>query len=159
MKSLLLVGDWLAPLPKPEEIYALSASIRLDQPLRSGKLSLILPSLGVRTSVWLNGHELARDLDTHRDGPDLALDPALLVTGENRVELLVVPFEGRERRLPQKERLGCLRCELPAVQASRSLFNGLAQVVVQSGEEPSVLRLRAEADGLQPGEVTIEEQR
>jgi len=155
LKSLLLVGDWLAPLPKPEEIYALAASIRLEQPLGAGNLRLVLPNLGLRMSVWLNGRELVRDLDTHSSGPDLPLDPSLLVVGDNRVELLVVPFEGRERRLPQKERLGCLRLELPAPQVSRSLFNGLAQVVVQATAQAVPLRLHAEADGLQSADVII----
>jgi len=156
MKSLLLVGDWLAPLPKPEEIYALSASVKLDEAVNAGSLRLVLPSLGLRMSVWLNGRLLVRDLDTRTAGPDLPLESSLLVAGDNRLQLLVVPFDGRERRLPQKERLGCLRIETPAPQASRSLFNGLAQVVVQSADQPGSLRLRAESAGLQSAETVIE---
>lgn len=35
----------------------------------------------------------------------------------------------------------------------RSLFNGLAQVIVQAGREAGALELRSEADGLEAGVV------
>jgi len=37
----------------------------------------------------------------------------------------------------------------------RSVFNGLAQIIVQAGKKPGPLRLRAAAKGLRPGAVTI----
>jgi beta-galactosidase len=40
-------------------------------------------------------------------------------------------------------------------QWSRSVFNGLAQVLVQSTKEPGEIRLTASADGLAPATTTI----
>jgi beta-galactosidase len=42
-----------------------------------------------------------------------------------------------------------------AVHWRRSLFNGLAQIIVQSTGEPGDIRLKAEAPGLKPAEITI----
>jgi beta-galactosidase len=39
---------------------------------------------------------------------------------------------------------------------SRSLFNGLAQVIVQSSREPGEIKLTASADGLTPASTTIQ---
>ncbi|HEY5552688.1 MAG TPA: hypothetical protein VIK52_12415, partial [Opitutaceae bacterium] len=43
----------------------------------------------------------------------------------------------------------------PAAPAARSLFNGLAQVVVQAPREPGEIRLTATAAGLAPAESTV----
>jgi beta-galactosidase len=40
-------------------------------------------------------------------------------------------------------------------RAHRRLFNGLAQVLVQSTGEPGTITLRATADGLAPASVTV----
>jgi beta-galactosidase len=41
-------------------------------------------------------------------------------------------------------------------QWKRSVFNGLAQIIVQAGTEPSEIRLTARADGLAPGTTVIQ---
>jgi beta-galactosidase len=38
----------------------------------------------------------------------------------------------------------------------RSVFNGLAQVIVESSSNPGALKLTAKADGLQPAELTVQ---
>jgi beta-galactosidase len=46
--------------------------------------------------------------------------------------------------------------KVSAVNWSRSLFNGLAQVIVQSEKTPGVIKLTATADGLKPAAATVE---
>ncbi|HWW02675.1 MAG TPA: beta-galactosidase GalA [Candidatus Acidoferrum sp.] len=45
-----------------------------------------------------------------------------------------------------------------SVQWKRSVFNGLAQIVVQSSKEPGELKLTARADGLQPATLSVQSQ-
>ena len=118
-------------------------------------LDLFLPTLGSKTTVWLNGREVVRDLDTSAVGPSLHLDPAMLAAGVNRVQIIVLPFEDGRRRLPQLSRLGTLSVTTPAPVAQRSLFNGYAQVIVQAPRSAGEIRLTAEADGLKPATSTI----
>ena len=105
--------------------------------------------------LWLNGHELARDLDTSTVGPALRLDPAQLVAGMNRVQLIVTPFDDKRNHIPELTRLGSVHVATPAPPARRSLFSGLAQVIVQSTREPGEIRLTAKSDGLVPAEGTV----
>jgi hypothetical protein len=71
LPPLTALGHWQAVLPKAGEVYDLAASFE-RVPARPGQQTrLVLPSLGARTSVWLNDREIARDLDTARLGPDL----------------------------------------------------------------------------------------
>ena len=48
-----------------------------------------------------------------------------------------------------------MRAFTPAPPARRSLFNGLAQVIVQSTREPGEIHLTAKSEGLAPAETTI----
>ena len=121
----------------------------------AGALELILPTFGAKTTLWLNGRELARDLDTSVAGPALRLDPAQLVAGVNRVQLIVTPFDDQRNHIPEITRLGSVHAFTPAPPARRSLFNGLAQVIVQSTREPGEIRLTAKSDGLAPAESTV----
>ena len=44
----------------------------------------------------------------------------------------------------------------PPPQWRRSVFNGLAQLIVQSSKQPGELKVRAASDGLKSATVTIE---
>lgn len=155
LAPMALLGNWKAALPKAGEFYDLAATFTLESVPDGASLSLFLPSLGARTAVWLNGREVVRSLDTAKTGPGLRLDAAALVAGVNRVQLLVTPFEDRKNHIPELERLGCVSITQPAAPSRRSLFNGLAQVIVQASRDPGEIRLTATADGLTPAEGTV----
>ena len=149
------LGNWKAPLPKPGEVYDLSGAIALQTVPAGADLELILPTFGPKTTLWINGRELAHDLDTSAAGPALKLDPAQLVAGVNRLQLIVTPFDDKKNHIPELTRLGSVRVTTPAPPARRSLFNGLAQVIVQSTRKPGEIRLTAKSDGLAPAESTV----
>ena len=149
------LGNWLAPLPKAGEIYDLSGTFPLKTVPAGVGLELFLPSLGSKTTLWLNGRELAHDVDTSAAGLTLRLDPARLVAGLNRVQLIVTPIIEKRNHIPELNRLGNVRITTPAPAAQRRLFNGLAQVIVQSTREPGTIRFTAKAVGLAPAESAV----
>jgi beta-galactosidase len=149
------LGEWRAVLPKPGEVYDLAASFAYAARPRQ-QTRLVLPSLGARTSVWLNGRAIARDLDTAREGPDLPLDAALLADGANRVRLLVVPFADGRNHVPETTQLGTVSVRTPSGPWTRPAFAGLAQAIVQAGREPGPITVVAQGDGLAPGRVVVD---
>lgn len=155
LKPLPEVSNWLAPLPGPTEQYELSGTFTLDSVPTTEALELFLPALGAKMSVWLNQHELVRDVDTSKAGPAARLQPTQLVSGVNRVHILAEPFRDQRARLPELTRFGSLRVATPAPPAQRSLFNGLAQVIVQATQDPGPIHLIAKAEGLVPAESTV----
>jgi beta-galactosidase len=149
------LANWLAPLPKPGEVYDLAATFSLDAVPPEARLRLFLPALGARATVWVNGREKARDLDTTVSGPAILLDPGEFVAGLNRVQLIVTPRDGDRNHLPALTRLGTLQVWTPAAPFQRRAFNGRAQVIVQTTRMPGEIRLTARAEGLQPATANL----
>jgi beta-galactosidase len=152
------LGDWKAPLPKPGEVYDLSGAFSVDAMAPGVEWHLFLPALGTKTTLWLNGRELARDLDTSRDGPALRIDPGLLAVGANRVQLIVTPYGDGRNHMPELTRLGAVQVLTPAPQWRRRLFNGLAQVLVQGAKNPGSIRLTVQAEDLGSADAQVTEQ-
>ena len=150
------LGNWLAPLPKPGEIYDLSGTLSLAAlPPTDATLTLFLPSLGEKTTVWINGHELGRDLSTSSRGTAITLSAAQLVLGINRVQMIVIPTLDHRNHIPELPRLGAVQIRMPAPVWQRKVFNGYAQIIVQAGKQPGALRLTARSNNLQPATLTM----
>jgi beta-galactosidase len=150
------LGHWKAVLPKAGEIYDLAASFTLPAPRDRQEVRLVLPSLGARTTVWVNDREIARDLDTTRLGPDLALDAATLREGENVVRLLVTPTLDGRNRIPETRQLGIVSARTPAAGWTRRAFGGLAQVIVQAGRRAGPITVVASAAGMAPARLILQ---
>ncbi len=153
--TLPQLGNWLAPLPKAGELYDLSAVFSSDTLPADAQLHLHLPSLGLKTTVWLNGHEIVRARDTSTAGLIIPLDASQLNHGLNRIQLLVTPFTENPKHLPELMRLGVLQIQTPAPAWQRSVFNGYAQVIVQADKTAGTLRLTAHAKNLPSASVTL----
>ncbi|HEX2855486.1 MAG TPA: beta-galactosidase GalA [Opitutaceae bacterium] len=153
LEPMTKLGNWKATLPATGELYDLSAKFSLEA-VSSG-VELFLPSFGAKTTVWVNGREVARDLDTSLRGPALRLDPAHLVAGSNRVQMIVTPFADKRNHIPETTRIGSVRLAPPTIPARRSLFNGFAQVIVQATTQPGEIRLVAKSSGLATAQTSV----
>ncbi len=149
LEPMRRLGAWRAPVPENGAVYDLTGTFTLPDDLPAdATFDLYLPSVGRSITLWLNGHELLRDHDTSSTGPALALDRTLLRPGVNRIQMLVTPFEG-STRIPERDDLGLVRQRQPPPPAQRSLFNGLAQVIVEADSPTATVSLTATADGLE----------
>jgi beta-galactosidase len=128
----------------------------LAAPRPGEDVHLYVPSLGARTTLWVNDREVARDLDTSAEGPGLRLDPGLVARGTNRIRLLVVPFADGRNHVPETTQLGTVQVRTPPAPWKRRAFGGLAQVILQAGEQAGPITLTASSDGLSSGLLTVE---
>ncbi|WED64268.1 beta-galactosidase GalA [Synoicihabitans lomoniglobus] len=151
MRSL---GAWRATVPQNGEFYDLTGTFNLAALPADATYDLYLPSIGRTCTVWLNGAELARNVDTTSAGPMIALTRAQLAPGSNRIQLFVTAFDG-DTRIPERDDLGLVRLRTPAPSPARYLFNGLAQVIVAADAPTGPVSLRASAAGLAPAELQI----
>ena len=125
-------------------------------------VKLMLRSVGDTQSIFVNGHALAQNLKVDAVGYEYALDRSLLHAGRNVVTLYVTRFSAANKAMQAFSWDGpgpaAVQVVMPAPQWKRSVFNGLAQVIVQSKREAGEIRLTATSPGLSPAVVNIASQ-
>jgi beta-galactosidase len=137
-------------------------------------LKLMLRSVGETQSIYVNGHALGKDLKRDRNGFEFALDSASLRPGRNVVAILAARFSEDDKKQQnfkwdgEREGTGgpgVVQVVIPAETWRRSVFNGLAEVIVQSSVSTAPaspgagkIVVTATSPGLTPGTVEIESQ-
>jgi len=120
---------------------------------------LVLRSVGDTQSIYVNGHLLGQNLKPDPVGYEYVLDRSVLQTGPNVVTLYVTRLSDANKKMQLFRWDGAgpaaVRVVTPAAAWKRSVFNGLAQVIVQSTVEAGEIRLTARSRGLTPAQVTI----
>jgi beta-galactosidase len=122
-------------------------------------ISLWPKSLGEVQDVYVNGHLIANNIK--RDDPvqRYQLDPAILREGRNIYAVVGTPLVRRYQYDNLNTDPGSLQVIVPPGTWKRRLFNGLAQVIVQSGQQVGEITLTATARGLSRGVLKIQSQR
>lgn len=101
--------------------------------------------------VFLNGQKLA---STNSGGAETVLDVKNnLKVGENTIAIPLAVY-GVSGGISKGAQLRFIGIPTP-VKWSRSTFNGLAQVIVQSTRAPGTIKVTARAEGLAPSSVSI----
>jgi beta-galactosidase len=155
--SSTLLGDWKAPNPA-DATTPIVFDIRFDLPagLEKTKLSLLLNALGNQQSATLNGKTLYKDASPDRAKTEIILEKdSLQVTG-NHLRLEAKPFsEWRDREGLFQFHPASLRSLIAAPPYERKAFNGLAQVIVQAGDETGVILLKASGENIGSAQLRI----
>jgi beta-galactosidase len=104
--------------------------------------------------VYVNGRKVGESHDWQAPS---ALDvKPFLHPGENTIAVALENWNGAGG-LNKGVTLG-FQEKAPAPQWQRSVFNGLAQIIVQSTKEPGEIKLTGRADGLSPATVSVQSQ-
>ncbi len=153
MPPMAPLGAWGATVPTGGQRYDLTGTFTLETQPEKATYDLFMPMVGRSARIWLNGREIATDLDTSSQGPALSLDRDHLQAGVNRIQMIVTPFDG-PTRVPERNDLGTVRIRRPAATPQRRLFNGLAQVIVEAKSSETEVTLTATAESLKPAQLT-----
>jgi beta-galactosidase len=144
------IGAWTAPDPAVTE-GKLVFEARFDSPsLAPGEeATLLLNALGPRQSAFLNGRPLYVDAEPAQARSEL---PAReWQPRDNVLRIEAARFANwRQREGLQQFQPAAIRIVTPPAPWSRSTFNGLAQVIVQSTGEPGLIVLEASGEGVTP---------
>ena len=125
-----------------------------EKELAAGVVELCFGSINGSGTIYLNGEKAG---ESHDGGMLVTLDvKRRLHPGDNTVAVVVSNYsesgglnQGVSLRMQDKPVLPNWK---------RSVFNGLAQIIVQSTKEPGEIKLTASADGLAPATVAIQSQ-
>jgi beta-galactosidase len=115
-------------------------------------VELVFGKIAGGISVYVNGHKLGGSMDGR--SPSVLDVKALLHPGENVIAVPTASYGADATGMSKGVTLR-LQERAPDVHWGRSVFNGLAEVIVQSTKEPGTITLTAHSEGLQPASFQL----
>lgn len=109
--------------------------------------------IGVQQSLFINGVLLADHLVKEKD---IIVNKKMLHTGKNSIAIMATPLLKKNQWDTVNTNPGLIQLFTPATGWKRKLFNGLAQVIVQTENIKGEVKLTATAEGLPPSTITIQ---
>ena len=131
----------------------------LAQGTTAEAFTLVLRAVGETQSIYVNGHALADNLHFDATGYEYALSALLVHAGKNTIAIYATRFS-RENGRRQGFRWyeggpAAVRAVTPAGVYRRSLFNGFAQVIVQSAARDGEITLTGSSPGMVAGDTKV----
>ena len=149
----------------PTQATVYRGSFELPENSTGKTFALTLRSLGQEQSVYLNGQLLAENVSRENAGSEINLAPNALRTGKNVIAIVAMPAQdGRGNRggggggRGNAGSPGQVLVTTSPGDWKRSLFSGLAQIIVQSTGQPGEITLTAKARGVTDGVLKIQAQ-
>ena len=130
-------------------------SFALPDDESQASITFYYSSLGKMQSVYVNGKKLGDNLPADKNGNAFKLDASLIHPGRNIIAIEAIPLIKEHSWDALNTRPGLIQLIYPADKWKRKLFNGLAQVIVQSTGEPGLVILTASSPGVKPTELKI----
>jgi beta-galactosidase len=141
--------------PKPPRRFILEGTFAMPAET-SAVTTLFLPDIAATVRIFVDGVERTERLTRSADGVSLALAPT---PGEHRIDMLVTEDASAALRRVQdlgSSNIASLQVRTPAAPWRRRLFNGHAQVIVQSTGGPGRILVEARSPDLQSAVVAIQ---
>ena len=147
--------DWRVYI---DTLIVIRGTIELPDITNETEVNLFTKSIVENQSIYVNGHLLASNIK--RDAPNQAyrLDHKIISSGKNDYAVIGKRFRKTYQWDEPNTDPGLVQIISPSPQWKRSLFNGLAQVIVQSTMQPGELILKATSEGLQQAVIKIQTQ-
>lgn len=112
-------------------------------------------SLGKQQSIFINGKKIADAIPENKHGDTFLLDKTMLHSGKNTLAIVATPLLKVNSWDVVNQNPGTIQLITKADNYKRKLFNGLAQVIIQTTGEAGEVKLWATANGLKSTEIII----
>ncbi len=144
--------------PKKDTLIIIRGSFQLPVITDDKKITLFTKSICDNQSIYVNGHLIAANIKRNAPNQEFKLDHSILKSGKNVYTVMGTPFV----KTHQYENLnidpGVVGVFVPAETWKRKVFNGLAQIIVQSEQQPGEITLTATSPGLKSPAIKIKTQ-
>ena len=127
----------------------------LPENFNNSKINLFYNSIGQSQSIYINGKLIANAIPENKKGDTFVLDKTNLHTGKNSIAIVAIPLVYKYKWGTVNTNPGTIQILTPAPTWKRSLFNGLAQVILQATGEAGEITLTATSNGLKTAQIKI----
>jgi beta-galactosidase len=136
--------------------YVYHGNFTLPENYSGSAITLFYKNIGVQQTIYVNGKAIASNLKQNETANGFVLDKNILKPGKNLIAILATPIGKKYDWDNVNTDPGLIQIVTPAQPWKRKLFNGLAQVIVQTTKEPGEIILTATSPGLQPATIKLQ---
>ncbi|MBN1765446.1 MAG: DUF4982 domain-containing protein [Sedimentisphaerales bacterium] len=144
--------------PTKDTLIIIRGSFVLPAMTADTKVTLFTKSLCENQSIYVNGHEIATNIKRDSPNQEFKLEKKLITEGKNVYAVTGTPFMKTHIWQELNTDPGVVQVFIPTGVWQRKAFNGLAQIILQSDQQPGELTLNATSPGLEPAALKIQTQ-
>jgi beta-galactosidase len=131
-------------------------SFSLPQFSNNAQVSFFFKPIGKEQSIYIDGTKIAGSVKENGSNTAFVLDKSILHEGKNSVVIIASPLLKQHSWDVINMDPGIFQVITPATVWQRKLFNGLAQVIIQSTGKPGDITLTATSNGLKQQQIKIQ---
>lgn len=142
----------------PKKVVAIRGVFNLQEFTDDTKITLLPKSLAEEQAIYVNGHCIAQNIKRDAPGQKYTLDHSVLLPGKNIYAVVGTQLAKRSQWEELNTNPGIIQVIAPMPIWKRSVFNGLAQVIVQSAQQSGEITLKASSPGLSSNVLRLQVQ-
>ncbi|MEP6928001.1 MAG: beta-galactosidase GalA [Ginsengibacter sp.] len=131
------------------------SNFNLPDTISEAEINLFYKPIGKDQSIYINGTLIGKNIKESGSNTAFKIDKSILHAGKNAIAIIAVPLLKKSKWDVVNMRPGLFQIITPALVWKRKLFNGLAQIIIQSNDEPGEIILTASSNELNQGEIKI----
>lgn len=136
--------------------YVYRGNFTLPENFPFSDITLFYKNIGLEQTIYVNGKAVASNLKQNETVNGLVLDKSILKVGKNVITILATPIPKKYDWESVNTDPGLIQIVTAAKPWKRKLFNGLAQVIVQTTKDTGEVTLSATSPGLQPTTIKLQ---
>ena len=144
--------------PKTDNLIAVRGVFQLPAIRDDMKITLFTKSISDNQSIYVNGHLISAGIKRNGPNQNFKLDLGILKEGKNVYAVVGTPLVVRRQYEELNADPGVVQVFIPAKDWKRKVFNGFAQIIVQSRQEAGEMTLTATSPTLKSSEIKIKTQ-
>jgi beta-galactosidase len=141
--------------PKTDNLIAVRGSFQLPAIRDDMKITLFTKSISDNQSIYVNGRLISQGISRNAPNQNFKLDLGILKEGKNVYTAVGAPLVVKRQYEELNADPGVVQVFIPAKDWKRKVFNGFAQIIVQSRREAGEMTLTAVSVGLKSDTAKI----
>ena len=139
-----------------DSLIVVRGTFSLPKITEKSGVNLYTKSITENQSVYINGHLIAADIKRDDPNQSFTLNHNIVSQGINEYAITGKRFRKKNQWEILNTDPGLVQVIYPAKQWKRKVFNGLAQVVIQSTKKPGEVILTSDSPGLKSSVIKIQ---
>jgi len=140
---------------KLAKAYVYRGSFMLTGNFTASTITLFYKNIGREQSIYINGNEIARNQKENETRDGYLLDKKMLQPGKNVIAEVAKPIPKQYEWENVNTDPGLVQLVIPAGTWKVKIFNGLAQVIIQTTKEAGDIVWTATSPNLEPATLRL----